>query len=119
MANPASHVRAISATTSKQHTAVKIAPKYGESVAHVRDASRAVGVVASLLDAEKKPLAGTFHADRVNLRDGETVRFAGRIEKIWPRYLRLQGEGRFREAAGELERLRGLLERLAEAEPRE
>jgi 5-methyltetrahydrofolate--homocysteine methyltransferase len=38
------------ATTSKQHTAVRIAPEYGQSTVHVLDASRAVGVVASLLD---------------------------------------------------------------------
>jgi 5-methyltetrahydrofolate--homocysteine methyltransferase len=43
------------ATTSKQHTAVKIAPRYGGSVTHVLDASRAVGVVSRLLDAEARP----------------------------------------------------------------
>ena len=42
------------ATTSAQHTAVKIAPQYGQSTVHVLDASRAVGVVASLLDAKQK-----------------------------------------------------------------
>ena len=39
------------ATTSKKHTAVKIAPKYSGAVAHVLDASRAVGVTAQLLSA--------------------------------------------------------------------
>lgn len=38
------------ATTSKAHTAVKIAPKYKNTVVHVNDASRAVGVVSQLLD---------------------------------------------------------------------
>src|SRR6185503_19167377 len=38
------------ATTSRQHTAVKIAPMYHGPTLHVLDASRAVGVVASLLD---------------------------------------------------------------------
>ena len=38
------------ATTSKAHTAVKIFPKYGHTVVHVNDASRAVGVVSQLLD---------------------------------------------------------------------
>jgi 5-methyltetrahydrofolate--homocysteine methyltransferase len=38
------------ATTSKQHTAVKIAPSYSQSVLHVLDASRVVGVVSDLLD---------------------------------------------------------------------
>ena len=38
------------ATTSKAHTAVKIFPKYGNTVVYVNDASRAVGVVSQLLD---------------------------------------------------------------------
>jgi len=42
------------ATTSAQHTAVKIAPEYSASAVHVLDASRAVGVVASLLDPRQK-----------------------------------------------------------------
>ena len=37
------------ATTSKVHTAVKIAPQYSGSVVHVLDASRAVGVASALL----------------------------------------------------------------------
>ena len=37
------------ATTSRQHTAVKIAPEYSGPVVHVLDASRAVDVVSSLL----------------------------------------------------------------------
>lgn len=37
------------ATTSRVHTAVKIAPMYRQPVIHVQDASRAVGVVGSLL----------------------------------------------------------------------
>ncbi|HNY07817.1 MAG TPA: methionine synthase [Bacteroidales bacterium] len=42
------------ATTSIIHTAVKIAPHYSHPVIHVKDASRAVGVVASLLSQEKR-----------------------------------------------------------------
>ncbi|MEU8799590.1 methionine synthase [Spirillospora sp. NPDC048819] len=38
------------ATTSRQHTAVKIAPAYESTTVHVLDASRVVGVVADLLD---------------------------------------------------------------------
>jgi 5-methyltetrahydrofolate--homocysteine methyltransferase len=38
------------ATTSKAHTAVKIAPSYEQPVVHVLDASRAVGVVSSLIN---------------------------------------------------------------------
>ena len=43
------------ATTSKAHTAVKIAPAYREPVVHVLDASRAVPVVGSLISAGQKP----------------------------------------------------------------
>src|ERR1700756_2037402 len=42
------------ATTSRAHTAVKIAPHYQASTVHVLDASRAVGVVNSLLNEELK-----------------------------------------------------------------
>ncbi len=42
------------ATTSRQHTAVRIAPSYSQPVVHVIDASRVVGVVQSLLDPERK-----------------------------------------------------------------
>jgi 5-methyltetrahydrofolate--homocysteine methyltransferase len=38
------------ATTSRLHTAVKIAPGYSQPVVHVADASRAVGVAGALLD---------------------------------------------------------------------
>ena len=43
------------ATTSRAHTAVKIAPHYSEPVVHVLDASRAVPVTTSLLSEESKP----------------------------------------------------------------
>jgi 5-methyltetrahydrofolate--homocysteine methyltransferase len=43
------------ATTSKAHTAVKIAPGYSQPVIHVLDASRAVGVVGSLFNPSLKP----------------------------------------------------------------
>ena len=42
------------ATTSRIHTAVKIAPQYDEGVVHVLDASRSVTVVGSLLNKEQK-----------------------------------------------------------------
>ena len=41
------------ATTSRQHTAVRIAPEYGQPTVHVLDASRVVGVVADLLDRDR------------------------------------------------------------------
>ena len=43
------------ATTSKAHTAVKIAPGYSQPVVHVLDASRAVPVVSNLVSAEHRP----------------------------------------------------------------
>src|SRR5262249_15690233 len=42
------------ATTSAKHTAVKIAPAYHETVIHVKDASRCVGVVERLTRPDKK-----------------------------------------------------------------
>ncbi len=44
------------ATTSRQHTAVKIAPEYSQPVVHVLDASRVVGVVSALLDPVRRQL---------------------------------------------------------------
>jgi 5-methyltetrahydrofolate--homocysteine methyltransferase len=43
------------ATTSRAHTAVKIAPHYSEPVVHIVDASRAVPVTTSLLSDDNKP----------------------------------------------------------------
>ncbi|MEX0636965.1 MAG: vitamin B12 dependent-methionine synthase activation domain-containing protein, partial [Ferruginibacter sp.] len=43
------------ATTSRMHTAVKIAPEYDHGVVHVLDASRSVTVAGSLLSKEQKP----------------------------------------------------------------
>jgi 5-methyltetrahydrofolate--homocysteine methyltransferase len=43
------------ATTSKQHTAVRIAPAYSGPAVHVLDASRVVGVVSGLLDPARRP----------------------------------------------------------------
>jgi 5-methyltetrahydrofolate--homocysteine methyltransferase len=42
------------ATTSRAHTAVRLEPAYSGPVVHVQDASRAVGVVRSLLDADAR-----------------------------------------------------------------
>ncbi len=57
------------ATTSRQHTAVKIAPEYSQDVVHVLDASRAVDVVASLLSPAQR---AAFSA--ANRREQERVR---------------------------------------------
>jgi len=57
------------ATTSKAHTAVKIAPSYGNGVVHVLDASRAVGVVGQLKSPESR---AAFEAE--NRRAQERLR---------------------------------------------
>jgi 5-methyltetrahydrofolate--homocysteine methyltransferase len=57
------------ATTSRAHTAVKIAPHYSEPVVHVLDASRAVPVTTSLLSAEgKSAFVAQHRADYEKLR---------------------------------------------------
>ncbi len=43
------------ATTSRQHTSVKIAPQFQGVTAHVLDASRVVNVVSALMDPERRP----------------------------------------------------------------
>ncbi|MEY2520069.1 MAG: 5-methyltetrahydrofolate--homocysteine methyltransferase, partial [Verrucomicrobiota bacterium] len=58
------------ATTSRAHTAVKIAQHYRASTVHVLDASRAVGVVSSLLSDElKDDFDKKTRADYVRLRE--------------------------------------------------
>jgi len=42
------------ATTSRQHTAVRIAPEFAQPTVHVLDASRVIGVVNTLLDADRR-----------------------------------------------------------------
>jgi 5-methyltetrahydrofolate--homocysteine methyltransferase len=49
------------ATTTRAHTAIKIAPHYSEPVVHVLDASRAVPVTTSLLSDEGKSVFVTQH----------------------------------------------------------
>jgi 5-methyltetrahydrofolate--homocysteine methyltransferase len=57
------------ATTSRQHTAVRIAPEYGQPTVHVLDASRVVGVVGDLLDGDRKErLDAENRADQERLR---------------------------------------------------
>ncbi|WP_310394840.1 methionine synthase [Hymenobacter sp.] len=57
------------ATTSRLHTAVKIAPAYpGGAVVHVNDASRSVGVAAGLLGSGEAAYAETVAADYAALR---------------------------------------------------
>jgi 5-methyltetrahydrofolate--homocysteine methyltransferase len=63
------------ATTSRQHTAVKIAPEYPAGVAHVLDASRAVGVVSRLLDPVQRELfLAEVRDDQETLREQHSAR---------------------------------------------
>ncbi|HLB39797.1 MAG TPA: methionine synthase [Actinomycetota bacterium] len=55
------------ATTSRQHTAVRIAPAYEQPVVHVVDASRVVKVASSLLDAGRKTV---FDQQNRSLQEG-------------------------------------------------
>jgi 5-methyltetrahydrofolate--homocysteine methyltransferase len=57
------------ATTSKKHTALKIAPQYQHPVVYVPDASRAVGVASSLLSAEQHgPYVASIAEDYAEVR---------------------------------------------------
>ena len=64
------------ATTSRTHTAVKIAPAYRHAVVHVQDASRAVGVTGNLTSDDRK---GRFAEE--NREEQERVREAHRGRK--------------------------------------
>jgi 5-methyltetrahydrofolate--homocysteine methyltransferase len=62
------------ATTSRAHTAVKIAPHYSEPVVHVLDASRAVPVTTSLLsDDGKADFVAQHRADFEALRKAHSA----------------------------------------------
>src|SRR3546814_15468279 len=54
------------ATTSKVHTALRIAPAYAGPVVHVLDASRAVGVASALVsDTQRDPFVAREEESRV------------------------------------------------------
>lgn len=58
------------ATTSRTHTAVKIAPEYEQGVVYVLDASRSVTVAGSLLNKEQKvPFLGNIDIEYKKLRE--------------------------------------------------
>jgi 5-methyltetrahydrofolate--homocysteine methyltransferase len=68
------------ATTSRAHTAVKIAPEFSGTVVHVNDASRAVTVAGSLLNAETKAIYNqTIRAEYDELREGYLNRSRDKI----------------------------------------
>ena len=66
------------ATTSRAHTAVKIAPRYPHAVVHVLDASRAVGVAGNLLsDTLRSEFEAGVRAEYDALRQERAARGAG------------------------------------------
>ncbi|GAA0931620.1 methionine synthase [Pseudonocardia zijingensis] len=63
------------ATTSRQHTAVRIAPEYDASTVHVLDASRVTGVVSQLLDPKRAELLDADNrAEQERLRTQHAAR---------------------------------------------
>ncbi len=71
------------ATTSPNHTAVKIAPVYPGVTVHVKDASRSVGVCRSLMDAGlKKTLIEKISAEYERLRQEHTSRYS--VKRLLP-----------------------------------
>lgn len=62
------------ATTSEIHAAVKIDPVYSKSVVHVKDASRAAGVLSSLLQKENKGYVSSMKDKYRKLREDHDLR---------------------------------------------
>jgi 5-methyltetrahydrofolate--homocysteine methyltransferase len=62
------------ATTSKQHTAVKIAPEYSGPVVHVLDASRAVDVVSNLLGVNRPAFDAENRTAQAEIRESYATR---------------------------------------------
>lgn len=58
------------ATTSKIHTALKIAPKYSHTVVHVLDASKSVTVASSLLSSQSEGFKKKISEEYAHLREG-------------------------------------------------
>ncbi len=66
------------ATTSRIHTAVKIAPKYSHPVIHVLDASRSVPVVSNLLNENKEKFTTEIREEYERMREGHARRKSGK-----------------------------------------
>lgn len=62
------------ATTSRIHTAVKIAPKYDQTVVHVLDASKSVGVSTNLLSDNAKSFSDGIKSEYLELAKGHAAR---------------------------------------------
>src|SRR5690606_18409585 len=71
------------ATTSKVHTAVKIAPRYSGPTIHVLDASRAVGVAGALLsDSQRDSFIAEVADDYAAVRDKRAA--SNKAERLLP-----------------------------------
>jgi 5-methyltetrahydrofolate--homocysteine methyltransferase len=66
------------ATTSKLHTAVRIAPRYHAPTVHVLDASRAVNVVSTLLSERRDSYTDGIRAEYTRLREEQEARAGDR-----------------------------------------
>ena len=66
------------ATTSEIHAAVKVDPAYSQSVIHVKDASKAAGVVSSLLQSDNSSYVASIKAKYKKMREDHS---AIRVEK--------------------------------------
>ena len=62
------------ATTSEIHAAVKVAPAYSNAVIHVKDASKAAGVIASLLQKDNSSYVASIKAKYKKMRDDHSSR---------------------------------------------
>ncbi len=62
------------ATTSRIHTAVKIAPKFSGSVIHVLDASKSVGVATKLMSETKQELIDQVKEEYASLKEGHETK---------------------------------------------
>ncbi|HEX7880415.1 MAG TPA: vitamin B12 dependent-methionine synthase activation domain-containing protein, partial [Candidatus Eisenbacteria bacterium] len=67
------------ATTSRPHTAIKIAPAYSKATVHVLDASRAVGVATSLTSPEQRD---AFVAENAAIQDEARRTHARKQERV-------------------------------------
>jgi 5-methyltetrahydrofolate--homocysteine methyltransferase len=66
------------ATTSRQHTAVKIAPEYENETVHVLDASRVVDVVSALIDPKRRT---ALDAENRELQEKLRIQHAEKLRK--------------------------------------
>ncbi|MDZ4803853.1 MAG: methionine synthase [Candidatus Eisenbacteria bacterium] len=67
------------ATTSRPHTAIKIAPAYGKPIVHVLDASRAVGVASALTSEEQR---AAFLVENARLQEEARLQHLRKQERI-------------------------------------